>query len=192
MPKIAEIEPTPNPTARKFVLREPLTYGVSRSYESAEAARGDLLAEALFAIPHVTSVFYVDTWITVTQDGTADWNELARQVAVPIREAPTAAERTAEFLENDDSPLAHVTPVDELSAEDAQKLEMIESVLDQQVRPYLRGDGGDVHILGLEGNQLKLHYQGACGGCPSAFSGTLSAIEFMVREIDPELQVVPV
>ena len=59
MPKIAEIEPTPNPNARKFVLREPLTHGVSRSYESAESARGDPLAEALFAIPHVTSVFYV-------------------------------------------------------------------------------------------------------------------------------------
>jgi NFU1 iron-sulfur cluster scaffold homolog, mitochondrial len=191
MPKIAEIEPTPNPNARKFVLREPLTYGVSRSYESAEAAKGDPLAEALFAIPHVTSVFYVDTWITVGQDGGADWSELARQVAVPIREAPTATERSAQFLAND-GPQAHVTPVDELSAEDAQKLEMIEMVLDQQVRPYLRGDGGDVHILGLEGNQLKLHYQGACGGCPSAFSGTLSAIEYMVREIDPELQVVPV
>ncbi len=191
MPKIAEIEPTPNPNARKFVLREPLTYGVSRSYESAEAAKGDALAEALFAIPHVTTVFYVDTWITVTQDGAADWNELARKVAVPIREAPSAAERTAEFLAND-APHAQVTPLEELSPEDAQKLEMIEMVLDQQVRPYLRGDGGDVHILGLEGNQLKLHYQGACGGCPSAFSGTLSAIEYMVREIDPELEVVPV
>jgi Fe-S cluster biogenesis protein NfuA len=192
MPKIAEIEPTPNPNARKFVLREPLTYGVSRSYESTDAAKGDPLAEALFAIPHVTNVFYVDMWITVTQDGDADWNELARQVAVPIREAPTASERTAEFLANDDSPFAKVTPVDELSAEDAQKLETIEMVLDQQVRPYLRNDGGDVHILGLDGNQLKLHYQGACGSCPSAFSGTLSAIEYMVREIDPELQVVPV
>ena len=69
MPKIAEIEPTPNPNARKFVLREPLTHGVSRSYENAEAAKGDALAEALFAIPHVTNVFYVDMWITVTQDG---------------------------------------------------------------------------------------------------------------------------
>ena len=49
MPRIAEIEFTPNPTARKFILREPRTYGVSRSYENAEQARGDTLAEALFA-----------------------------------------------------------------------------------------------------------------------------------------------
>jgi hypothetical protein len=31
MPKIAEIEPTPNPNAMKFVLNEPLTWGISRS-----------------------------------------------------------------------------------------------------------------------------------------------------------------
>ena len=48
MPRIAEIEFTPNPNARKFILREPITYGVSRSYETAEAASGDPLGEALF------------------------------------------------------------------------------------------------------------------------------------------------
>ena len=38
MPKIAEIEPTPNPNAMKFVLKEPLTWGISRSYENAAQA----------------------------------------------------------------------------------------------------------------------------------------------------------
>ncbi|MCC6610858.1 MAG: NifU family protein [Burkholderiales bacterium] len=191
MPKIAEIERTPNPNARKFVLREPLTYGVSRSYESAEAAQGDALAAALFAVPHVTSVFYVDTWLTVTQDGEADWNDLARQVAGPIREAPSAAERSIELIEGD-AQAAQVTPREELSADDRQKLDMIEMMLDQQIRPYLRNDGGDLHVLGIEGNVLKVHYQGACGSCPSSLSGTLSAIEYMVREIDPELEILPV
>ena len=45
----------------------------------------------LFDIEHVTNVFYVDKWITVTQDGGADWTELVRKVAEPIRAAPTAA-----------------------------------------------------------------------------------------------------
>ena len=90
MPKIAEIEPTPNPNAMKFVLREPLTWGVSRSFDSAGEAQGDPLASALFDIEHVTNVFYVDHWITVTQDGKGDWQELMRKLAVPIREAPSA------------------------------------------------------------------------------------------------------
>ena len=47
MPKIAEIERTPNPNALKFVLKEPLTYGVSRSFDSKEEAQGDPLAAAV-------------------------------------------------------------------------------------------------------------------------------------------------
>jgi hypothetical protein len=88
MPKIAEIDDTPNPNAVKFTLHEPLTWGVSHSYENAEQASGDALASALFAIEHVTNVFYVDRWLTVTQDGEADWPELVRLIAVPLRAAP--------------------------------------------------------------------------------------------------------
>ena len=88
MPKIAEIEDTPNPNAKKFILKEPLTWGVTRSYENVEQARDDPLASALFDIDHVTSVFYVDHWITVTQDGGADWQDLLRELAEPIRAAP--------------------------------------------------------------------------------------------------------
>ena len=90
MPKIVEIEGTPNRNALKFILKEPLTWGVTRSYDNAEQAKGDPLAEALFDIDHITNVFYVDRWITVTQDGAADWQDLAREVADPIRAAPGA------------------------------------------------------------------------------------------------------
>ncbi|MGZ5118633.1 MAG: NifU N-terminal domain-containing protein, partial [Burkholderiales bacterium] len=58
MPKIAEIEPTPNPNAMKFVLKEPLTWGITRSYDNAGEAQNDPLAAALFDIEHVTNVFY--------------------------------------------------------------------------------------------------------------------------------------
>ena len=91
MPKIADIEPTPNPNAVKFILREPLSWGIAHSYENAEQAQADPLASALFAIPHVTNVFYVDRWITITQDGEALWEDLARELAVPLRAAPAAA-----------------------------------------------------------------------------------------------------
>ena len=41
MPKIAEIEDTPNPNAKKFILDEPLTWGITRSYENAGQAEDD-------------------------------------------------------------------------------------------------------------------------------------------------------
>jgi Fe-S cluster biogenesis protein NfuA len=193
MPRIAEIEFTPNPNARKFILRDPLTYGVSRSYENAEQAQGDPLAEALFAIPHVTNVFYVDHWLTVTQDGKAHWPDLLRQLAVPIRDAPSAQERSAELIGQAGDEVDGVPRLQrEMTEEEKAKLAVIQEMLDEQVRPYLQGDGGDLHVIGLEGNVLKVHYQGACGSCPSSISGTLAGIESMVRRVDPDIEVVAV
>jgi Fe-S cluster biogenesis protein NfuA len=193
MPRIAEIEFTPNPNARKFILRDPLTYGVSRSYENAEQAKGDALAEALFAIPHVTNVFYVDHWLTVTQDGKAHWPDLLRQLAVPIRDAPSAQERSAALIEQSADEIDGMPRLQrEMTEAEKAKLAVIQELLDEQVRPYLQGDGGDLHVIGLEDNVLKVHYQGACGSCPSSISGTLAGIESMVRRVDPEIEVVAV
>lgn len=188
MPKIADLEWTPNPNARKFVLKEPLTYGISRSFENAAQAEGDELATKLFAIEHVTNVFYVDNWVTVTQDGQADWKELMRELADPIRDAPAAEKQSGEFAEA----AAWLAQDEEMSATDRAKLEQINELLDQEVRPYLQGDGGDLYVVGLEDSTLKVHYQGACGTCPSSISGTLAGIESLVRRIDPELEVVAV
>ena len=188
MPKIAEIEPTPNPNAKKFILKEPLTWGISRSYEHAGQAQDDPLAAALFDIEHVTNVFYVDHWITVTQDGQADWQELLRDLAVPIREAPAADEQTASMA----AQAAAAPAMEQMSEADRERLDKINEILDEQIRPYLQGDGGDLHVLGLQGNQLTVHYQGACGSCPSSLSGTLAGIESLVRQLEPDMEVVAV
>ena len=186
MPKIAEIEPTPNPNAMKFILKEPLTWGVTRSYDNAGTAADDPLAAALFDIEHVTNVFYVDHWITVTQDGQADWQELLRKLAPPIREAPAADDQSANVA-------AQALPeMEQMSEADRERLDKINAILDEQVRPYLQGDGGDLYVLGLSGNQLTVHYQGACGSCPSSLSGTLAGIESLVRQLEPDMEVVAV
>ena len=186
MPKIAEIDDTPNPNAVKFTLHEPLTWGISHSYENAEQAEDDALAAALFAIPHVSNVFYVDRWLTVTQDGDADWPALVRLIAVPLRAAPAAAAQSAAAV------FAARVSIADMSEEDQARLDVISDLLDQRIRPSLQADGGDLHVVGLAGNYLSIHYQGACGSCPSSISGTLGAIENLVRTIEPDLAVVAV
>lgn len=180
MPKIAEIEPTPNPNAIKFVLKEALTTGVARSYDSADAASTDPLASQLFAIDHVTNVFYQDKWLTVTQDGKASWSELMRELAVPIRAAGTerspsdtgSAPRQAIIAEGDEARLARIN-----------------EMLDTKIRPALAADGGGIEVVELAGKILKVHYQGACGSCPSSLSGTLMGIENLMQSIEPGLML---
>ena len=109
-----------------------------------------------------------------------------RLIAVPLRAAPAAAAQSAATV------FAARTATLDLCAEDQQRLEHINVLLDSQIRPYLKSDGGDLHVVGLAGNQLSVHYQGACGTCPSSISGTLKGIENLLRTIEPEIEVLPV
>lgn len=187
MPKIVDIQDTPNPNAKKFVLKEPLTNAVARSYECAQDAHNDPLARALFAIPHVTNVFYQDRWLTITQDGGADWPALLRAVAKPVREAQApSAEEIAAMARG------AIPAVEASNIADALRLQQINALLDEQIRPALERDGGGLQVVGLVGNRLMVHYQGACGTCPSSFSGTLAAIEHSLHAVEPDLELVAV
>src|ERR1700704_5017263 len=87
MPKISDIEETPNPNAVKFILREAVSNGTAQQYGSADLAVNDALAKSLFEVGHVVSVFYMDRMITVEKDDEGDWDDLLPLLAVPIRAA---------------------------------------------------------------------------------------------------------
>ncbi|MEO7540282.1 MAG: NifU family protein [Pyrinomonadaceae bacterium] len=189
MPKIADIQETPNPNAVKFILKEPVSHGTSHSFKSAEDGADDLLAKSLFEVGEVVSVFYMDKMITVEKTDDAEWDELLPTLAVPIR----AAEAVQSSNGNAKSAAAAVGGAIAAAASDDPKLVQINELLDERIRPYLAGDGGWLEVLELEDNTLKIRYEGACGSCPSSLTGTLMAIENMIKdEIDPEISVVAV
>jgi Fe-S cluster biogenesis protein NfuA len=181
MPKIADIQETPNPNAVKFILKEPVSHGTSHSFKKREDAVGNKLAESLFDIGNVVSVFYMDKMITVEKTDEAEWDEILPDLAVPIRAAESvgASNGTSGAIA--------------AAASDDPNLRSIEALLDERIRPYLAGDGGWLEVVELANNTLKIRYEGACGSCPSSLTGTLMAIENMIKdEIDPEIEVIAV
>ena len=188
MPKIDNIEETPNPNAVKFVLKEPVTNGAARSFHSAAEATDDQLAHSLFEIGPVVSVFYMGNMITVEKAEEEDWDDLLPRLAVPIRAAAAAAGGASLATEAG----AQGGALGAVLSDDP-RLIRINEILDERIRPALAGDGGWLEVLGIKDNTLTIKYQGACGSCPSSISGTLMAIEGMLRqEVDPELEVVAV
>lgn len=189
MPKIADIQETPNPNAVKFILKEPVSHGTSHSFKKREDALGNKLAESLFDIGHVVSVFYMDKMITVEKTDDAEWDEILPDLAVPIR----AAESAVTTSNGNGNAAAAVGGAIAAAASDDPKLAEIEAILDERIRPYLAGDGGWLEVVELTSNTLKIRYEGACGSCPSSLTGTLMAIENMIKEeIDPEIEVIAV
>lgn len=189
MPKIADIQETPNPNAVKFILKEPVSHGTSHSFKKREDAAGNDLAESLFDVGNVVSVFYMDKMITVEKTDEAEWDEILPELAVPIR----AAESVGASNGNSSAAAAVGGAIASAAASDDPKVREIEALLDDRIRPYLAGDGGWLEVVELAGNTLRIRYEGACGSCPSSLTGTLMAIENMIKdEIDPAIDVVAV
>jgi Fe-S cluster biogenesis protein NfuA len=128
----------------------------------------------------------MDKMITVEKDDEGDWDELLPALAVPIRAADAVNGAAAAAAAAVGGPIAAVTS-------DDPRLLKINEILDEKVRPALMGDGGYLEIIGLSEHTLSIRYQGACGSCPSSLTGTLMAIESMLKQdVDPELEVIAV
>lgn len=187
--KVTSIQPTPNPNAFKFLLDQAVAKsGQTRAYAKPEQAQDDVLAQAMFAVPGIETLFFCENFVTVSMTGEADWRAVAEQVTklLESHQAPTFADDPAPKSAADaDDPLASIP-----KGGDPKMLSQINALLDDRVRPALAGDGGGLQVMGLEGKTLYIRYEGACGSCPSSTAGTLMAIQNLLQsEVDEELVV---
>ncbi|MCF8262285.1 MAG: NifU family protein [Melioribacteraceae bacterium] len=176
---VQDVDLTPNPQALKFVMNERLLVNATRDFPNKEIAEKDPLAKGLFEIEGVVGVFYMDRFITIEKRPDTAWGPIQKGFVT--------------FLKSFDK---STIPVEEdlpqmSSLEESEMLKQINDILDQRVRPALAGDGGGLQVVDLEGNILKIRYQGACGTCPSSIRGTLVAIENLLkREVNPAIEVI--
>ena len=78
-----------------------------------------------------------------------------------------------------------------------QRLKAVEKVIDENIRQMLVMDGGDMEILDIKENgahfDIYIRYLGACSGCASSSTGTLFAIENILKEkVDENIRVLPI
>jgi len=180
MLQVVDVELTPNPHALKFLINERLLKFETRHFHSKTEAANDPLASGVFELPGVLSVFYMDKFITVEKSRETQWGQIQRPLV--------------SFLKDFDKnliPAEKVPTKSGLDEHSSELLKKINEVLNQKVRPALANDGGGLEVLGLNGVTLKVRYQGACGSCPSSISGTLRAIENLLKkEVNPVIEVI--
>jgi len=57
----------------------------------------------------------------------------------------------------------------------------------EKVRPYLKSHGGDVELLAVADNVVRLKMEGSCHSCPSSALTLKSAIEEAIYEAAPDV-----
>lgn len=79
-----------------------------------------------------------------------------------------------------------------------QKVKAIDKIIDENIRPMLMMDGGNMEIIDIKETSddfidVYIRYLGACSGCASGSTGTLFAIESILQEnLAQNIRVLPI
>lgn len=67
-------------------------------------------------------------------------------------------------------------------------LEHVNEIIELKVRPLLREHGGDLKVIALEGDTLKVRFLGACSGCPGAQMTLEDLVQTHITENIPSIK----
>lgn len=176
-------ETTPNPNSLKFNLGHTFNdtpFECSNTKESENSP----LATKIFGFPWTTSVFIGTDFITVKKQDWVSWEVLADPLAGLI----------ADHLDNGEpvvvDPSLNLQNETETLDEVSMKMKW---VIENEIRPALASDGGDISFVKFENGTLAVTLKGACSGCPSASITLKEGIENYMKELFPEIfQVISV
>ena len=72
-----------------------------------------------------------------------------------------------------------------------QKIRIIENAI-EELRPYLRADGGDCELVDVDGDRVLVKLAGACIGCQMASVTVNGMQERLIAKLGHPLRVIPV
>jgi len=71
--------------------------------------------------------------------------------------------------------------------------ERVREVIEQDIKPLLAMEGGDIELVSVEDGVVKVKLRGTCAGCPFSQITLSNFVEATLKEKVPEVkQVVPV
>ena len=171
---LVRVMETPNPMAVKLIVNFPVKAEGKASFTTKEEVSHTPLLLNFFDIPGVHQIHVFENQITLSHQGAVSFEEIEKKAEKIIKD----------FGADHNSDFAPSTEKEKKKRDFSQLSEMhrkAEEILDRTIRPGLQADGGDLEIISFKGHKVEIAYQGACGGCPSSYMGTLDAIENILR-----------
>jgi Fe-S cluster biogenesis protein NfuA len=171
-------ERTPNPNSIKWVLGRAVVDGSgSAHFDAVPASDVTPHAAALFGIDGVVGVFLASNFVTVTKRPEIEWTDIAQSVVDALKGC----------LEGGGPALGPAWQPVEQSGE-GEVVARILRILEEEVRPAVAMDGGDIVFAGFRDGIVELYMQGSCSGCPSSTATLKHGIEARLRDEVPEVQ----
>ncbi|MGI9440532.1 MAG: NifU family protein [Parvibaculales bacterium] len=182
-----QTEDTPNPAVLKFLPDQPVIGTASPiDFPNIDAAQASPLAQALFGVAGVESVFLGSDFIAVGKAEAAAWAHLKPALLQAIMHHYVAG---LPIMHETDAP-PDTTHTEVEDGPDAEIIALIKQILDTRVRPAVAQDGGDIVFHGYNDGIVSLHMRGACAGCPSATVTLQHGIENLLKHYVPSVTAV--
>ncbi len=64
-----------------------------------------------------------------------------------------------------------------------QKIKKIEEVLEREIKPALRQDGGDIELIDVDGDYVLVSLRGSCTSCTKSQTTLKEYVEKKLREL---------
>jgi Fe-S cluster biogenesis protein NfuA len=171
-------ERTPNPNSLKWVLGRPVVEGaVTAHFAAKPSAAVSPLAERLFAIDGVEVVFLAANFVTVTKREDVAWTDIAQAIVDAI---------LACLADGGEALGPEFEPPN--AEHEGDLILRIRRILDEEVRPAVAMDGGDIVFAGFRDGIVELSLHGSCSGCPSSIMTLKQGIEGRLMEAIPEVR----
>ncbi len=174
-------EVTPNPASLKFVVDRTILAEGTADFPTKEAAEASIMARTLFAYPFVQGVFIGRNFVTISKIDAARWEDIIPVAKTEIKKILTDH---PVIVEKSDV----VVPAGEAGGDEV--VQKIKQLIDEQVRPAVAMDGGDIIYQSFEDGVVKLQLRGSCSGCPSSTMTLKAGIQSLLTRMVPEVKAV--
>ncbi|MDR3357477.1 MAG: Fe-S cluster assembly protein NifU [Desulfovibrio sp.] len=85
-------------------------------------------------------------------------------------------------------PLTELKPVPRLT--NVQRMQQVIKIIDEEIRPQLAADGGDIELVDVDGHRVMVGLRGRCSQCRSSDVTIRNLVEKLLREhVEPDLVV---
>lgn len=173
---IIETQSAPDKNIMNFFPPRRLLPDNRSEFVDSKSLRKSPLAENIFDIGGIASIFITPDMISVTKEDSASWDELKPQILAEIMDFLTSGEDIIITREDRRGEA-------EITAE-------IIGLLDARIRPAVQHDGGDIKFCSFENGIVFVEMQGACVGCPYASRTLKDGVEKILRTYIPEVKSV--
>jgi Fe-S cluster biogenesis protein NfuA len=175
------LEFTPNPNTLKYsVNRELLSKGAVNLVKKEDALTRSPLAAKLFDVPGISGVMIGKDFVTVTKTEDGDWDVVHKSSSSIIEK----------HLSQNEVVVIEGGQQDAHKGGDGAIESKIKEILDNEIRPAVAMDGGDITFEKFEDGVVYLYLQGSCSGCPSSTATLKVGIETRLRDAIPEVREV--